>query len=50
MSKCGLDKEHFTFVLSNSSHLGNSFDQDMLFYFLRLECILVMVTHLSCIL
>lgn len=41
-----LDKEHVTFVLNNFI----SSDQDMLFYCLRLECILVTVTHLSCIL
>lgn len=50
VSICVLDEEPHYFSLSISSHLGNSFDQDMLFYYLRLECILVMVTHLSYIL
>lgn len=50
--KCMLDEEPFTFVFSNFTSSGSFFllHYDMLFYYLRLECVLVTVTHLSCIL
>lgn len=47
-----LDEERFTFVFSSFILSGSFFllRHDMLFYYQRLECILVTVTHLSCIL